>query len=138
MRKLLFSFIILTLLIFIVNNFSHNSVKKIKADYIDIGLGQSLYSGIHKVDKETVQSLVDAYNQIEYIGHTNEKINYQKAISITFIYNDQISGSLVIDDKGIFQTSNRVENYQIESTNDIYDRAKKIYEDLKKHNRISN
>ena len=115
----------------IVSGCSNNSVKKIKADYFDIGLGQSLYSGYNKVEKETVQSLVDAYNEIEYIGQTNQQINYEKAINITFIYNDQISGSLVIDDKGIFQLSDSVENYQIEPNHDIYEQAIEIYNDLK-------
>ncbi|MEY2196735.1 hypothetical protein AB7942_29080, partial [Neobacillus sp. BF23-41] len=94
MRKSLFiSTIVMVYLI--VSGCSYNSVKKIKADYFDIGLGQSLYSGNNKVEQETVQSLVDAYNQIEYIGQTNQQINYEKAITITFIYNDQISGTLV-------------------------------------------
>lgn len=131
MRKSLYISIILIMVFLIVSDFSNNSVKNIKADYFDIGLGQSLYSGYNKVEQETVQSLVDAYNQIEYIGHTKQQINYEKAISISFIYNDQISGSLVIDDKGIFHISDSVENYQIEPNNDIYEQAIEIYNDLK-------
>ena len=132
MRKSLFISTILILILFlIVNGCSNNSVKKIKADYFDIGLGKSLYSGYNKVEKETVQSLVDAYNEIEYIGQTNQQINYEKAINITFIYNDQISGTLVIDDKGIFHLSDSVENYQIEPNHDIYEQAIEIYNDLK-------
>jgi len=120
------------LIIFLsVSGCSNNSVKKIKADYFDIGLGQSLYSGYNKVDQETVQSLVAAYNQIKYIGQTNQQINFEKAITITFIYNDQISGTLVIDDKGIFHFTNSVENYQIEPNTDIYEQALEIYNDLK-------
>lgn len=115
----------------ILNGCSNNSVKKIKADYFDIGFGQSLYEGHNKVDQKTVQSLVGAYNQIKYIGQTNQQINYEKAITITFIYNDQISGTLVIDDKGIFHLSDGSENYQIEPNNDIYEQAIKIYNDLK-------
>lgn len=83
------------------------------------------------MDQETVQSLVDAYNQINYIGQTDQEINYEKAISITFIYNDQISGVLVMDDMGIFNISSSPENYQIEPNSDIYDRAIKIYNDVK-------
>lgn len=130
MRKSLFISTILIVFL-IVSSCSNNSVKKIKADYFDIGLGQSLYSGYDKVEKETVQSLVDAYNDIKYIGQTNQQINYEKAITITFIYNDQISGTLVIDDKGIFNLSDGVENYQIEPNNDIYKVAKDIYNELK-------
>jgi hypothetical protein len=130
-RKLLFVSIILTVVL-IVSGCNNNSVKQIKADYFDIGFGQSLYEGYNKVDKETVQSLVKAYNQIEYSEKTNQQINYEMAITITFIYNDQISGTLVIDDKGIFHLSDSAENYQIEPNNDIYEQAIEIYNDVKK------
>ena len=96
-RKLFLMSILLLLFLF-VSSCKNESVKQIKADTIDIGLGQSLYEGYNKVDKETVQSLVKNYNQIEYIGQTNEQINYEKAITITFIYNDQISGTIVLED----------------------------------------
>ena len=56
MRKSLFISTILIVFL-IVSSCSNNSVKKIKADYFDIGLGQSLYSGYNKVEQETVQSL---------------------------------------------------------------------------------
>ncbi|WP_316572907.1 hypothetical protein [Neobacillus sp. YIM B06451] len=124
-------FISTILIVFlIVSSCNNNSVKKIKADYFDITLGQSSYSAYNKVEKETVQSLVDAYNDIKYNGQTNQQINYEKAITIIFIYNDQISGTLVIDDKGIFNLG-YVENYEIEPNNDIYKQAKEIYNDLK-------
>ena len=132
MRKLLFMSIILIVFL-IVSGCNNNSVKQIKADYFDIGFGQSLYEGYNKVDKKTVQSLVKAYNQIEYSEQTNQQINYEKAITITFIYNDQISGTLVIDAKGIFHLSDSAENYQIEPNNDIYEQAIEIYNDVKKH-----
>ena len=131
MRKLLLMSIIL-IVFFIVSGCNDNAIKQIKADYFDIGFGQSLYKGYNKVDKETVQSLVNAYNEIEFIGQTNQQINYEKAITITFIYNDQISGTLVIDDKGIFHISSGAENYQIEPNNDIYAQAIEIYNDVKK------
>ena len=131
MRKLLFMSIILIVFL-IVSGCNNNSVKQIKADYFDIGFGQSLYEGYNKVDKKTVQSLVKAYNQIEYSGQRNQQINYEKALTITFIYNDQISGTLVIDDKGIFHLSNSSGNYQIDPNNDIYEQAIEIYNDVKK------
>ncbi len=131
MRKSFFVSILLIAFL-ILNGCSHNTVEKIKADYFDIGLGQSLYSGYNKVEQETVQSLVDAYNQIEYTGQTNQQINYDKAITITFVFNDQISGMLVLDDKGIFHLHDNVEeNYQIEPNNDLYEQAIEIYNDLK-------
>ncbi|MCM3637151.1 hypothetical protein M3152_05395 [Sporosarcina luteola] len=131
MRKLLFLFFILSVF-FIVSGCNGNSVKQIKADYFDIGFGQSLYEGYNKVDKETVQSLVKAYNEIEYSGQTNQQINYEKAVTLTFIYNDQISSSLVIDDKGIFHLNDGAGNYQIEPSNEIYKQAREIYKDVKK------
>lgn len=130
MNKLLFMSTILSAF-FSVSGCNNNSVKQIKADYFDIGFGQCLYEGYNKVDKETVQSLVKMYNQIEYIEQTNQQINYDKAITITFIYNDQISGTLVMDDKGIFHLSNSAENYQIEPNTDIYEQALELYNDVK-------
>lgn len=123
---------IMLIVFLIVSGCNDNSVKQIKADYFDIGFGQSVYEGYDKVDKETVQSLVKSYNQIEYSGQTNQQINYEKTITITFVYNDQISGILVIDDKGIFQLKDGTENYQIKPENDIYEQAIKIYNDVKK------
>ena len=113
MRRTLFISIILTMFLS-VSACRDNSVKKIKADYLEIGLGQSLYSGYNKLERETVQSLTDAYNDIEYIGQTSNQINFENAITVTFIYKDQISGVLVIDEKGIFQLRDGVENYQID------------------------
>lgn len=130
MRRTFFVSIIVMVCL-IVNGCSDNTVKKIKADYFDIGLGQSLYSGNNMVKQETVQSLVDAYNQIKYTGQTNQQINYDKAITITFVYNDQILKVLVIDDKGVFHLGDSVENYQIEPNNDIYEQALEVYNDLK-------
>jgi hypothetical protein len=117
---------------FVVGGCNGNSVKQIKADYFNISFGQNIYEGLNKVDKDTVDALVKAYNQIEYSGNTDQPINYEKAITITFIYNDQISGSLVVDDKGVFHLSDSAENYQIESNKDIYEQAFEIYNDLKK------
>nr|WP_269135823.1 hypothetical protein [Sporosarcina cyprini] len=122
---LLFAFLV-------VSGCNNNSVNQIKADYFDIGFGQSVYEGYNKVDEETVQTLVKAYNQIEYRGQTNQQINYEKAITIKFIYNDQISGFLVIDDKGVFHLRDSSKNYQIEPNNNIYEQAMEIYNDLKK------
>lgn len=131
MKKLLIVFVIL-ISFFIVKGFNGNYPNQIKADYFDIGYGQSLYEGLNKVDKETVQSLVKAYNQIEDSGQTNVEIDYDKALTIHFIYNDQISGTLVIDDMGIFHLGDRSGNYQIDANNDIYENALDIYNEVKK------
>lgn len=120
------------LVVCFVSGCNNNSLKQIKADYFNIGFGQSMYEGKNKVGKETVQSIVKAYNQIEYVGQTNEEINYDKAITITFIYNDKISGVFVLDDQGVFQLGDGNENYQIEPNNDIYEQAIEIYNKVKK------
>lgn len=130
-RKLIFIFTILIVIFIIVTRCNNNSIKQIKADYFDIGYGQSSYGGYNKVDKKTVQSLVKAYNQLTDSRQTNQQINFEKAITITFIYNDQISGILVIDDKGVFHLSDGTKNYQNEPNNDIYEQALKIYNDVK-------
>ncbi|OIJ10858.1 hypothetical protein BKP37_17135 [Anaerobacillus alkalilacustris] len=136
MRRTFFiSFIVMVCLV--LNGCSDNTVKKIKADYFDIGLGQSFYNGYNKVEEETVQSLVGAYNQIKYTGQTNLQINYDKAITITFVYNDQISGVLVIDNKGVFHLRDGVEIYQIEPSDDMYEQALEVYNDLKRQNENS-
>ena len=130
LKKLLVVFVIL-ISFFIVRGFNSNPPNQIKADYFDIGFGQSLYEGYNKVDKKTVQSLVKAYNQIEDSGQTNEEIDYDKAVTVHFIYNDQISGALVIDDKGIFRLGDRSGNNQIHANNDIYEKALEIYKEVK-------
>jgi len=130
LKKFLVVFVIL-ILFFIVRGFNSNSPNQIKADYFDIGYGQSMYVGYNKVDEKTVQSLVKEYNQIKDIEQTNEEINYDKAVTIHFIYNDQISGSLVIDNKGVFLLGNRSGNFQIDENNDMYEKAIKIYKEVK-------
>jgi len=121
----------IVIIVLIINGCSNKSVKGIKADYVDIGLGQSLYEGDNKVEQESFQSLVNSYNQLKYIGQTNQQLNYDKAISIIFVYHDKISGTLMIDDKGIFHTDDSTKNYQIASNNNTYEQALKIYKDLK-------
>ncbi|WP_339176100.1 hypothetical protein MKY51_06840 [Solibacillus sp. FSL R5-0691] len=133
LKKFLVVFVIL-ILFFIVRGFNSNSPNQIKADYFDIGYGQSMYVGYNKVDEKTVQSLVKEYNQIKDIEQTNEEINYDKAVTIHFIYNDQISGSLVIDNKGVFLLGNRSGNFQIDENNDMYEKALKIYKEVKEQN----
>lgn len=131
MKKFIFMSLVLIVFFIVSGCNNKNSVPNIKADYFDIGFGDSLYFGHNKVDNETVQSLVKAYNQIEYSGQTNQEINYEKAITITFIYNDQISGTLVIDDKGLFHIKDSAENYLIEPNTDIYQQAIDIFYEVK-------
>lgn len=110
---------------------SNTSVKDIKADYFDIGYGSSMYEGLNKVDEETVKLLVNHYNELKTIGTTTEEINFEQAITITFVYNDQISGQIVCDAKSICYLSNENEYYRVSNDSEIYDVALKIYKDVK-------
>ena len=87
----------------------NNSVKNIKAQYFTISYGESIYDAMNKIDTETVDLLVNQYNEIELTGTTSEEINYANAITITFIYNDQsLEKSLLM--KKEFALNNEVEN----------------------------
>lgn len=109
----------------------NNSVKDIKAQYFTISLAESMYDAVNKIDKETVDLLVNHYNEIELTGTTTEEINSANAITITFIYNDQISGQITIDNKGISSLNDKVENYIISEDSEFYETALEVYYDVK-------
>ena len=112
----------------------NNPVKGIKAQYFTISYGETMFDAINRVDTETVDLLVNNYNNIELTSMTTEEINYGHAITITFINNDQISGQITIDDKGIFLINGKnseVENYMIEEDNEFYETALEVFYDLK-------
>ncbi len=109
----------------------NHSVKDIKAQYITITYGESMYDAINKIDTGTVDLLVNHYNEIELTGTTTEEINYANAITITFIYNDQISGQITFDDKGISSLNDKVENYIISEDSEFYETALEVYYDIK-------
>ncbi len=106
-------------------------VKEIKADYFDIGYGSSIYNGLNKIDAGTVKLLVNHYNQLKTIGTTTEEIDYEEAITISFVHNDQISGQIVCDAKSICYISNENEYYRVSDDSELYDVAFKVYEELK-------
>ena len=62
---------------------------------------------------------------------TSKEVNYANAISITFIYNDQISGEITFDDKGISNLTGKVENYTISKDSRFYETALEVYYDVK-------
>jgi len=108
-----------------------NLIKKINAEYFTIAYGKSIYEAKDKVKQETVDFLVKDYNNIKFVGTTSQEINYDKAITITFINNDKISGQLIIDDKGICQIDNDVNTYIIDKESNIYADLLKVYEEVK-------
>lgn len=101
----------------------------LQADDFDIGFRNNYYTE-HEVDQKTLQSLVDAFNSMEVIGETSEEINEETFISINFIYKDQISNGITIDDKGIFQTKDYLTNHQLHSDDPFYETALKIYKEI--------
>jgi len=109
----------------------NNSVKNIKAEYFTISYGENFYDAMNKADKETIDLLVNHYNEIELTGTTSEEINYGNEISITFIYNDQISGEITFDDKGISKITGKAENYTISKDSRFYETALEVYYDVK-------
>lgn len=119
------------ILVLILVGCSSTYVKDIKAEYFDIGYGSSLYEGLNKVDEETVKLLVNQYNELKIISTTTEEINYEQAITITFVYNDKISGQIVCDDKSICYLSNENEYYRVSDESEIYDIAINVYEGVK-------
>lgn len=102
---------------------------KIKADDFDIGYGNSLYTD-YEADQKIIQSLINAYNSIEFIGETSEEMNYETAISVTFIYKDQISDMIIIDDEGVFHTNDLTVNHKMHPDDPFYEIALQIYKDI--------
>ena len=64
------------------------------------------------------------------------KFNHPKKhiiITITFVYNDKISGQIVCDDKSICHISHQkgYGNYRISDDSQIYETALNVYKDVK-------
>lgn len=110
---------------------NNNSIKDIDAEYFTISYGNSFYDVKDKCEQKTIDLLVFDYNNIKLAGTTNQKINYNKSICITFINNDKISGQVTIDDKGVCRINDRLDSYIIDAKSNIYIDAKKVYDDIK-------
>lgn len=121
---------IICVVIIIYKNQS-DTLNNIKAEYYNITLGNSYYGGIDKAEQSTTDLLVNDYNKIRIIGTTNQEINYDKSICITFVYNDQISGQVIIDNTGICRIDDKPDNYIIDNQSNIYEDGIKAYEELK-------
>jgi len=109
----------------------NNVVKKINAEYFTISYGKSLYKAKDRIEQDITDSLVENYNNIKLVGTTNQEINYDRAITIIFIDDDQISGKITIDDKGICRIDDNLENYIVSEVSSIYIDAINVYNDLK-------
>ncbi|WP_301107662.1 hypothetical protein [Sporosarcina sp.] len=131
MKKYLLVWLTMCLL-FLAGCTEKPQVKQVKADYFDIGLGQELFEARENVHQKTIQSLVDAYNQIEYTGQTDEPLDNDQSIFINFIHNDQFSGHIQIDKTGKFTLGVADETYEIDRESDFYDKALVVYQEVKK------
>lgn len=105
---------------------------KIEADDFDIGYGDGLYTEF-EVSDEMVQELVDAYNNLKVTGEVSEEVNHETSITVVFIKDDQLSGGIVIDDRGIFHVQEQMKTYQVRSNDSFYDKALAIYKDIEKN-----
>ncbi len=110
---------------------NNNNVKDTNAEYFTISYGNSFYDAKGKCEQKTIDLLVDAYNNIELDGTTNQEINYDKSICITFIHNNKISGQVTIDDKGVCRIDDRLDNFIIDTKSNLYKDAKNAYDFIK-------
>lgn len=124
-------FIFISCIAIIIYINQNDTINNIKADYFNISFGNSYYEGIDKAEKSTTELLINDYNNIKIIGTTNQKINYDKSISIIFVNNDHISGQVTIDNTGVCHISNKPDNYIIDDQSNLYDDGIKAYEELK-------
>ncbi|HBX22951.1 MAG TPA: hypothetical protein DEF34_04875 [Desulfotomaculum sp.] len=123
--------VIFTIFFWLAECGSKNNVKQINAENFTISYGMSTYKAQDKMEQEIVDALVKDYNNIKLDGTTNEEINYDKAITIIFINNDQISGQVTVDDKRICRIEGNKDSYTISEESNIYPNALKVYQDLK-------
>lgn len=108
----------------------NNTIKDIKAEEFLISYEMAYYDSKDKIDQESLDLLVENYNNLEINGMTNTEINYDKAISIIFYYDDQISGQITMDEKGVCHLGDVNENYNYSVKNNIYDEALKVFKEL--------
>ena len=130
MRKIFIVFGVVLFISIAIGCGNKNTVKQINAESLTISYGKSIYQSKDKIDQEAIKSLVKKYNNIKLVGPVNQAINYDKAITIIFNNNDQISGRITIDDKGICRIGDKQNNYITTEESNIYADALKIYQDL--------
>lgn len=129
MRKRLITLMLSVVLLLVGCN--HDIFTKIEADDFDIGYGDSLYTEF-EVSDDMVEELVDAYNNLKVRGEVSEEVNHETSISVVFIKDDQLSGGIVIDDRGIFHVQEQMKTYQVGPNDSFYDKAVAIYKEVEK------
>lgn len=132
MKRINYIVIIIFLISISLTGCHKNGIKNIKADDFTISYGHSYYETKDKVDKKTIKRLVKQYNSLKFNGETNEEINYDKGITIIFIYKDKISGHITMDDKGICEYGDDSKHYWMYQKSSLYKDAITVYNDVKK------
>lgn len=136
MDKITIFILILLALAFVLVGISDSVFKTLKVDYIDIGLGEDFYEGKGKISTKNAISLMKAYQDIEFSETTTDEIDYESAITITFINNDQIKGYIIIDENGLFESDYINRKYGdgqrgVVEKDHFYKLALKNYEEIK-------
>lgn len=106
-----------------------NNGAAITADSIDIGYGNRIYTD-PQLDDKTIDALVASYNDLTYDHETSEELNYENAMTLIFVANDQISGTLVIDDHGVFEVKGSSSRYELTDGHDVYTQALDVFQQL--------
>lgn len=132
MKRITYIVIIMFLISISLTGCNKNGIKKIKADDFTISYGHNYYETKDKVEKKTIKQLVKQYNNMKFNGETNQEINYDKCITIIFIYKDKISGNITIDDNGICEYGDDGKHYWMYQKCSLYKDAITVYNDVKK------
>lgn len=131
-EKYIFLTIVLFCTLIVSCDKNDSTIKDIKADSFNLSYNDSIiYNSNGRVDKSNVESLVEKYNNIELTGTTEDEVNSEKSILITFMYNNKISSEITIYDDGICSFNGNFKKYIISEESNIYDDALKSYEELK-------
>lgn len=108
-----------------------STIKDINADSYNISYEDSLiYNSKGIVDKSSVESLVEQYNNIELTGATDQQVNWEKSICIVFFHKNKSTGQIYVFDNGIC-SFNGLDNYTMSEDSRIYDDALKAHKELK-------
>ncbi|WP_153721805.1 hypothetical protein [Sporosarcina cascadiensis] len=122
------------LLFLMVGGCAHDSqMTQLKADYFTIGMLEESFEAQENLDTDMIQELTNAYNEIKYTDEVDEPVNDEQSIFITFIHNDQISGSVQVDNTGNFNLGDTEKTYVLAPDSNFYETALEVYSEVKKH-----
>lgn len=79
----------------------------LKADTITISDQNHMYTKLD-INKQTLKALIEAYEDLPKTQQVNVPIDWDTAVTITYVHDDQISATVAIDARGVFQTKDGV------------------------------